>query len=177
MTTRLAVLAAVSVLLSAGPTAYAQTPEARYLTPPPEIAKAIDAAQLPQTILSPNRKVAALVTLSSVPAIADLSQPMLRLAGMRINPETNNQHFNYNTPTIAKLSLISVIDGKERPVSLPERGDVQWVRFSPDGTRIALTQASQRGVALLLVDTTSGAVRQLTQPRAQPHAGETPASG
>ena len=164
MTTRLAVLAAVSVLLSAGPTVRAQAPETRYLTPPPEIAKAIDAAQLPQTILSPNRKVAALVTLSSVPSIADLSQPMLRLAGMRINPETNNQHFNYNKPTIAKLSLISVVDGKERPVSLPERGDVQWVRFSPDGTKIALTQASQRGVALLLVDTTSGAVRQLTQP-------------
>lgn len=164
MRNRLAVLAAVSVIVSAGPAAYAQTPEARYLTPPPDIAKAIDAAQLPQTLLSPNRKVAALITLNSVPAIADLSQPMLRLAGMRINPETNNQHFNYNRPTIAKLSLISVTDGKQRPVSLPERADVQWVRFSPDGSKIALTQASPRGVALLLVDTASGAVRQLTQP-------------
>ena len=164
MTNRLAVLAAVSVLVSATSATQGQTPEVRYLTPPPEIAKAIQAAQLPQTIVSPNRKVAALVTLHSVPTIAELSQPMLRLAGMRINPETNNQHFNYRTPTIAKLSLISITDGKERPVALPERGGVQWVRFSPDGTKIALTQTSQQGVALWLVDTASTAVRQLTQP-------------
>ncbi len=108
MTHRLAVLAAVTVLVSASPQSQAQTPEVRYLTAPPEIAKAIHAAQLPQTLISPNRKVAALVTLQSVPSIAELAQPMLRLAGMRINPESNNQHFNYRTPTIAKLSLISV---------------------------------------------------------------------
>jgi dipeptidyl aminopeptidase/acylaminoacyl peptidase len=164
MTTRLAILVAMSVLLSVGPAAHAQVAETRYLTPSPDIAKAIAAAELSQTIISPNRKIAALVTLNSVPLIAELAQPMLRLAGMRINPETNNQHFNYRTPTIARLSLISIADGKERPVSLPERGGIQWVQFSPDGTKIALTQASQRGVALLLVDTASGAVRQLTQP-------------
>ena len=163
MTHRLAVLTAVTVL-SASPQSQAQSPEARYLTAPPEIVKAIHAAQLPQTLISPDRKVAALVTLHSVPSIAELAQPMLRLAGMRINPQTNNQHFNYRTPTIAKLSLISVADGKERPVVLPESGGVQWVRFSPDGTKIALTHTSQRGVALLLVDTASAAVRQLTQP-------------
>jgi dipeptidyl aminopeptidase/acylaminoacyl peptidase len=164
MRTRLSVLAAIGVLLLAGPTARAQAPETRYLTPPSEIAKAIAAAELPQTIVSPNRRVAALITLNSVPSISELAQPMLRLAGMRINPETNNEHFNYRTPTITKLSLISIADGKERPVTLPDRAAIQWAQFSPDGTKIALTHADQKGVALLLVDAASGAVRQLTQP-------------
>jgi hypothetical protein len=60
MTNRLVVLAAVCVLVTAGLPTRAQTPEARYLTPPAEISRALQAAQLPQAILSPTRNVAAL---------------------------------------------------------------------------------------------------------------------
>ncbi|MFN2447848.1 MAG: prolyl oligopeptidase family serine peptidase [Vicinamibacterales bacterium] len=165
MRSRLAIFAAAVCLMLAGPERPgAQSAEGQYLTPPPDIVKAIDASELPQWIVSPTKKVVAQITLDSVPSIEQLSQPMLRLAGMRINPETNNQHFNYRASPIAKLSLMTLGEKKERPIHLPAGGGVQWSRFSPDGSRIALTQATAKGVSLLLVDAASGTVKPLTPP-------------
>ncbi len=165
MRTRIAILAAAVSLAAATPRlAWAQGADARYMSAPADIATALAASEMPQPILSPARNVAALITLRSLPTIEELAQPMLRLAGRRINPETNNAHFAYQAPSIAALSLMTLPDGQTRPVNLPPGGGVQWARFSPDGSRIALTQATPKGVSLWLVETATGATRQLTQP-------------
>src|SRR5438876_6332679 len=78
-----------SILLALllAPIAGAQTP--KYLTPPSEVVAAFDAAPLPDALLSPSKKVLALSYRKAQPTIAQLSQPMLRLAGARVNPRTN----------------------------------------------------------------------------------------
>ena len=62
---------------------------AQYLMPPKEIVEAFDAPPLPQAMLSPSKQVIALISRRAYPTIADLSQPILRLAGARVNPKTN----------------------------------------------------------------------------------------
>ena len=42
--------------------------------------------------LGPSRDVVALLDRASMPTIAQLSQPMHRIAGIRINPRTNGPH-------------------------------------------------------------------------------------
>src|SRR3954451_17352401 len=68
----------------------ADTP--KYLVPPPEVVAAFDASLLPDTLLSPSKKVMSLAYRKGQPTIAALSQPMLRLAGARVNPRTNGPH-------------------------------------------------------------------------------------
>ena len=82
--------------LDCGPRLHAQVPTAsdtpKYVLPPKAIVDAFDAEPLPQTTLSPNKQVVALTKARTYPTIAELSQPMYRLAGSRVNPKTNGPH-------------------------------------------------------------------------------------
>jgi hypothetical protein len=64
----------------------------KYVLPPQPIVDVFDAEFLPQTIVSPNRQVVALTRARAYSTIAELAQPMLRLARARINPKTNGPH-------------------------------------------------------------------------------------
>src|SRR5262245_17701331 len=68
---------------------FAQTGNApRYQLPPKEVVDAFDAPPLPAAILSPTKQVLALTYRRPYPTIAEMSQPILRLAGARVNPNT-----------------------------------------------------------------------------------------
>src|SRR5919109_1762345 len=64
----------------------------QYQLPPKDIVDILDAPPLPTAAVSPSRQVIALLERASMPTIAELSQPMHRLAGLRINPRTNGPH-------------------------------------------------------------------------------------
>ena len=78
------------VILVLGAALVAQVPSAsdppKFVLPPPQIVAAFDAEPLPQTTVSPNRQVLLLTKARPYPTIAELSQPMLRLAGLRSIP-------------------------------------------------------------------------------------------
>jgi len=65
---------------------------AGYLTPPKAILDILDADPLPTAIVSPASDVIALTSRHAMASIAEVSQPMLRLADVRINPCTNGPH-------------------------------------------------------------------------------------
>src|SRR5215217_5667599 len=67
-------------------------PSAAYLLPPKVIVDMLDAPPPPTAEVSPARDVIALLERASMPTIAELSQPMFRVAGVRINPRTNAPH-------------------------------------------------------------------------------------
>ncbi len=80
-------------LLTLAPALIAQSPAAsdqtRYLLPPKKIVDAFDvAAAAAGSMLSPNKQVMALTYHTAQPDIAELAQPVLRLAGARVNPKT-----------------------------------------------------------------------------------------
>ena len=60
-----------------------------YKQPPKEIMDVLNAPAIPNTSISPTRDRIALLVPLRHPPIADLSEPMLRLAGTRFNPATN----------------------------------------------------------------------------------------
>ena len=107
-------LAVVTFVLAAS-TAYAQTqaPASGYLLPPKAIVDILDAPPPPTVELSPARDVVALLDRASMPTIAELSQPMLRLAGLRINPKTNGQHRSGAAvyPRYRSFTIKAVADG------------------------------------------------------------------
>src|SRR5438270_11701547 len=98
--------ALVALLLSAA-TLPAQT---TYQKAPKAIADILDAPTPPQALLSPTREHLLLVEAARYPTIAELSEPMLRLAGLRINPANFGPH---NPPRVVGITLVE-IDGKKK---------------------------------------------------------------
>ena len=135
----------------------------RYVLPPKNVVDAFDAEPLPQTLLSPNRQVIAIVKARAYPTIAELSQPMLRLAGDRVNPRTNGPHRNSGLAGtgIYAMALKKIADGREISVSLPPQAKISHLRFSPDGSKLAFLHTRDNGIELWTVDTMTGAAKAL----------------
>src|SRR5271157_2562746 len=63
-----------------------------YRKPPQPILDVLNAPATPTLSLSPARTSAMQAQPVRYPPIAELAEPMLRLAGIRINPKTNGLH-------------------------------------------------------------------------------------
>lgn len=129
-----------------------------YKKPPKEIMDVLNAPAIPATLISPTRDKIAMLEPLRYPPIADLAQPMLRLAGSRINPRTNGPHLQGYA---VSLTLKNVSDGKENKVSLPAGAKVSGVQWSPDGKHIALSNITANGIELWFVDTATARARKV----------------
>jgi len=61
----------------------------KYQVPPKIIADIVDAPPTPSVDLSPDNQWMLILERPNLPSIAEISQPELRIAGIRINPRTN----------------------------------------------------------------------------------------
>ena len=143
------VLATASALVSA---------QQGYQKPPKEIEDVLNAPAIPQTSISPAKDKIALLEPLRYPPISELAQPMLRLAGLRINPNTNGQH---RQPYFIKLTLKNIRDGKETPVQLPPNAQIISPQWSADGKYIAFGNQTPNGIELWIVETASGRARKI----------------
>src|SRR6185295_6223371 len=101
------------VLLFLSITAIAQQ---GYRKPPQEVLDILNAPVTPIALVSPARDKILLITGFRYPPLSDLAQPMLRLAGLRINPSSNGPH---RAPYFVALSLKQISSGAETKLDLP----------------------------------------------------------
>lgn len=143
-------LATIVIFAAAAATAFAQ---GSYKQPPKAITDALNAPAIPTTVISPSRDKIALLEPLRYPPIADLAQPMLRLAGTRVNPNTNGPHLQFYA---VKVSFKNVADGKETVLALPPNAKVTGFKFSPDGRHAAFGNITGSGIELWIADTATG---------------------
>ena len=134
-----------------------------YQQPPSPIADILDAKPTPSSILSPDRKTLVLLDRSNLPSIQALAEPMLRLAGARINPR-NNGPAESRVSWLTGLSLQAVDGGQPRVVALPAGARFTGARFSPDAKHLALVLDRPTGLELWVVDVATARARKLTEP-------------
>jgi dipeptidyl aminopeptidase/acylaminoacyl peptidase len=146
------------VMLVAAGVANAQEP---YRTPPDVVQRILDAPRLPSVSPSPRGMPLLLAEPAGLPGIVDLSQPMLRLAGRRINPATNGAFTTFRG--FVSLTLQDTAGGS-RPIAVPENAAIGGVAWSPDGRWIAFTHTTDDGIALWVADVATAAARALTKP-------------
>jgi len=113
--------------------------------------------------MSPDGTTMALVDRESMPSIAYLAEPILRIAGLRITPSFNSrQVLSFSTG----LSLKDMKTGAVRRIALPAdfkfTAGMRGVSWSPDGTRIALLRYVDGGVELWTVDVKTAEAKALT---------------
>jgi dipeptidyl aminopeptidase/acylaminoacyl peptidase len=157
-------LVVIASLLFA-PALIAQVPSAtdptRYVLPPKNVVDVFDAELLPQTLVSPNHQIIAVTKARPYPTIAELAQPMHRLAGARINPKTNGPHRASGLPGtgIFSITLKRIDTGAESNVTMPPQARVSNVKFSPDGSKLSFLQTKDDGIELWIADGLTGAAK------------------
>ncbi len=148
------------VLAGSVPALVAQSGEqaARYQTPPQAIVDILDAEPLPAVTVSPARDVIALVSRRSMPPIGELAKPMLRLAGVRVNPANGGPH---RPPPGTGITLRAIATGTERRTQVPADAHLDFAGFSPDGKRFAFTNTTDTRIDLYVGDVATGATRKV----------------
>ena len=145
---------ALVTLIIVAPSAQSTAPSG-YLMPPKVIADIMDAEPLPGVSVSPDRTTLLLTHRRSMPTLAEVAAPILRLGGSRINPLTNGPRVLNG---VIGITLKDVATGTERKLTLPAQGSFSPI-FSPDGKRIAITHYTDNGIRLLVADVATAAVK------------------
>ena len=137
---------------------FAQEP---YKLPPKEVIDILDAPSTPRVTMNPARDTMLLIESESMPAIAYISMPILRIAGIRITPANNSsQVLNFSTA----MALKTIKDGKLRKIDLPSGIKFAGASWSEDGKWISFTRYLENGVELWVVDAATGQAKALTGP-------------
>ncbi|HEV8383431.1 MAG TPA: hypothetical protein VGQ11_01070, partial [Candidatus Acidoferrales bacterium] len=151
-------MAAMALLLCVVLPAEAQGTQGvvRYQRPPKEVLDVLDAPAPMTMTLNSARDHGILYEPLRYPPIAELAQPFLRLAGVRIVPATNGPH---NPLRVKNLTLKSLATGAEKTISVPPGAKLSPPVWSPDGKHFASTNTSANGIELLIGDTSSAALK------------------
>src|SRR5688500_1465113 len=156
-------IAALLIATALGVTAvHAQsgaTQTSGYLTPPKAVVDIMTAEQLPTVTVGPNRGLMILMARSSMPSIAEVSQPMLRIGGLRINPRTNGPH---RMGGGTALTLRNISTGAERKIPVPANAQLGDVSFSPDGKWVSFSNTRETGIDLYVADVATAAPKKVT---------------
>jgi dipeptidyl aminopeptidase/acylaminoacyl peptidase len=123
--------------------------ELKYQVPPELMVKLVDAPPTPSISLSPAQGAGPrrilIQQISSLPNIADLAEPELRLAGLRFNPKVGAPSRTRYFVSLKLQSLPIPGAGAKTPdvaiTGLPAKLHVLSTEWSPDGQHIALVNA------------------------------------
>ena len=130
-----------------------------YKIPPKAIADLVDAPITPNVRLSPDKKHLLILERTSLPSIEELSQPELRLAGLRINPMTNGRS---RANSYKGILIQNIKSGKQKKVKgLPKNAKISNVSWSPDSKRIAMSVINGEQINLYLSETKTGKAKLL----------------
>ncbi|MET0405283.1 MAG: prolyl oligopeptidase family serine peptidase [Cystobacter sp.] len=150
-------------LLTALLTATASPPaaESGYRTPPEPIASILAAPPTPSVLVAPHHQTLARLGIESMPSIAQVSRPVLRLAGHRIDPATHGP-VETQVRWLNSLTFQDVATGKETAVALPAGTRFTQPKWSPDGKRLALVLQRTDGLELWVAER-DGSARPLAR--------------
>ena len=133
----------------------------KYQTPPKEILELINSPLTPSVRLDNDGIWMILFENAPFKSIEEVSAKEYRLAGLRINPETNGgsrTNFNVN------ITLKNIASGEEFQVkSLPANPKISGVSWSPDYQKVAFTNTVKNGIELWYFDLQSKVAKKLTE--------------
>ena len=141
-----------------------------YQKPPKAILDLVDAPLAPRVLIDNNGKYMVMLYRDYYKSIAELSETELRLAGLRINPKTNiGSRTNYYN----NIKIKSPNAKEAKQVSgLPENARLANFSWSPDQSKIAVTNTTQNGVEVWILDLEKATVTKITDDSVNANMGD-----
>ncbi|MBV8847685.1 MAG: S9 family peptidase [Bryobacterales bacterium] len=131
-----------------------------YRQPPKEIVDALAAPAAPTVSVSPQHDYAIFMQPVRYPPISEVAQPMLRLAGGRIDVNTNGPHL---APYFVSFMLKRLPGGEDIHLTLPSAPKLGAPIWSHDGKQFAFTNVTSHGIELWLGAPATGATRRVAE--------------
>jgi dipeptidyl aminopeptidase/acylaminoacyl peptidase len=130
--------------------------------PPKEILELADVVQPPRMMTDRHHRFMAFLTRPTYKTLQELSEPELKLAGIRVNPLNHNRA---RTMSFTTLALQEFPTGKPIPIKgLPDNLRMEYVGFSPQGSFFSFVQVLKTGLELWTIDMKTGQARRITSP-------------
>lgn len=131
-----------------------------YQLPSKALADIVNTPPTPGVSVDSKGEWMLLTERSSAPSIAELSQPELRIAGLRINPAINGPSRQIY---LINLKLRKVMDKEEIQVKgLPASPLMSNPSWSPDETKIAFTNVANGKIELYVIDVATATASKVT---------------
>jgi dipeptidyl aminopeptidase/acylaminoacyl peptidase len=128
----------------------------KYQKPPKAVMDVLNTQPTPTLALNPKGAYAVESATVRYPPIAELSQPMLRLAGLRINPRNNGLHNIFYSSSIA---LRKIPEGTLIKIPTPPGARLSGAHWNPDASHFVFTNTTNTAIELWIADTTGKARR------------------
>ena len=143
-----------------------------YQRPPNEILELVDVSLPPRVLIDENKKFMVHLYRDSYKSIIDLSNPEIKLAGLRLNPNSNSRSRTnyYNNVMISKMDQID--KSAKQIKGLPKNPKLANIKWSPDQTKIAMTNTKEEGVELWFIDLEKLTAKKLTGPKLNASLGD-----
>ncbi len=139
--------------------------EFTYQQPPKSVADALNALPTPIASVSPQKTYVIFMQPLRYPPIAEVAQPIARLAGLRIDTQTNGRHLS---PNFISYSLMRISDGAEIKLALPPNAKLSAPVWSPDGEKFAFANTTSDQIQLWIAAASSGQAQQMEGIRLNP---------
>ena len=143
-----------------------------YQRPPKEILELVDVSLPPRVLIDENKKFMVHLYRDSYKSIIELSNPEIKLAGLRLNPNSNSRSRTnyYNNVMISKMDQID--KSAKQIKGLPKNPKLANIKWSPDQTKIAMTNTKEEGVELWFIDLEKLTAKKLTGPKLNASLGD-----
>ena len=101
--------------------------EPTYQQPPDDIQAILDADSPPAVVVSPDRQWMLELERPNLRSLADLAEPEVKVAGIKINPETNGPAREYAYRGIELRDIAAARKAKRVEIALPDGARVRNV--------------------------------------------------
>ncbi|MEI7698439.1 MAG: prolyl oligopeptidase family serine peptidase [Planctomycetia bacterium] len=130
----------------------------QYQRPPETVLSLLHTPPIPSVSISPNRQFLLMAERLSYPPVSEMAIPVLKLAGLRINPANRGP---WQQPRITGLRLRVIPDGPESAIELPPDVRIGLIGWSPDSRYYAFTIVRVDVIELWILDTHDASARPL----------------
>ncbi|MCT4581020.1 MAG: prolyl oligopeptidase family serine peptidase [Flavobacteriales bacterium] len=134
-----------------------------YQQPPKEILELVDVPRAPYVLLDEQKENMVLVYRNAYQSIEELSKEEMRLGGLRIDPQTNiGSRVNYfNNIKLKRINQNN--DALIQVKGLPSSPKLTNFRWSPNQTKLALTNTTTDGVEVWVIDIKTATASKITE--------------
>ncbi|MBL8237500.1 MAG: S9 family peptidase [Bryobacterales bacterium] len=143
--------------------------QSAYKKPPASVLKVLNAPATPVANTNPTRTHLLLLEPDRYPPIAELGEPMLRLAGLRINPRNNGQRGGIH---YGKAELIDLTTLRKTRLAVPAGAQLGAPQWSRDGRTAAMLAYYADRIDVMLLNSATGTLRTLAGVRANAAYGD-----